>query len=118
MANVEDDHVHIFVVGVVKTSDTVGFRDVYFEFHDNVRLRFKLVSGIGKCGPKTVASVKVVLAAWCLLLLVTARRLLVGSSSSCMRTILHVTVHILRLHTLLLVSPTSTFLQWGTLPSP
>ena len=57
----EDDHVHIFVADVVKTFDTVDrnildcvlsgrglpglFRHVHFEFHSQVRLRFKLAAG-------------------------------------------------------------------------
>ena len=64
LGNVEDYHVHTFVVDVVKSLDTVDtwildcplkrlglrsrFRHVYFEFHDNVRLRFNLASGVGR----------------------------------------------------------------------
>ena len=59
-----DDHVHIFVADVVKFCDTVDrnnldcvlgrfglpgwFRHVYFEFHANVRLRFKRAAGVGE----------------------------------------------------------------------
>ena len=57
-------HVHLFVADVVKSFDTVDraildcvlsrlglpgwFRHAYFEYHANVRLRFKLASGLGK----------------------------------------------------------------------
>ena len=56
-------HVHVFVADVVKSFDTVDrgildfvlgrlglpvwFRRVYFSYHANVRLRFKLACGLG-----------------------------------------------------------------------
>ena len=59
----EDDHVHIFVAEMVKSFVTVDrnildcvlcrlglpgwFRQVYFEFHSHVRLRFKFAACIG-----------------------------------------------------------------------
>ena len=58
LGNVEDDHVHIFVVDVDRGSWTATSLDlgypihwllhVYFEFHDDARLRIKLASGIGE----------------------------------------------------------------------
>ena len=59
-----DGHVHLFVADVIKSFDTVDrgildralgrlglpdwFRKVYFSFHANVRLRFKLATGLGE----------------------------------------------------------------------
>ena len=55
-------HVHLFVADVIKSFDTVDrgildcalgrlglpdwFRKVYFSYHANVRLRFKLAAGL------------------------------------------------------------------------
>ena len=59
-----DSDVHLFVADVVKSFDTVDrgvldcvlsslglpdwFRHVYFQYHDGVRLRFKLAAGLGE----------------------------------------------------------------------
>ena len=59
-----DSHVHLFVADVIKSFDTVDrgildcalgrlglphwFRKVYFSYHANVRLRFKLAAGLGE----------------------------------------------------------------------
>ena len=64
MSGVSDYHVQMFVADVVKSFDTANrgildcvlnrlelpgwFRQVYFEFHANVRFRSKLASGIGE----------------------------------------------------------------------
>ena len=61
-----DSDVHLFVADVVKSFDTVDrgildrvlsslglpawFRHVYFQYHANVRLRFKLAAGLGSLG--------------------------------------------------------------------
>ena len=61
-----DSDIHVFVADVVHPFDTVDggmldyvlsrlglpgwFRHVYFEYHAKVRLRFKLASGLGRCG--------------------------------------------------------------------
>ena len=58
------DQLHVYVADVIKSFDTVdrsildcalgrlGFRKVYFSFHSQVRLRFKLAAGLGEswCG--------------------------------------------------------------------
>ena len=59
-----DSDVHLFVADVIKSFDTVDrtildrvlsslglpgwFRHAYFEYHANVRMRFKLASGLGE----------------------------------------------------------------------
>ena len=59
-----DSHVHLFVADVIKSLDTVDrgildcalsmlglpdwFRKVYFAYHAEVRLRFKLATGVGE----------------------------------------------------------------------
>ena len=59
-----EGHVHLFVADVIKSFDTVDrgildcslgrlglpdwFRKVYFSYHANVRLRFKLAAGLGE----------------------------------------------------------------------
>ena len=64
LSGATDSHVHLFVVDVVKSFDTVDrgildrvlsslglpgwFRHAYFEYHAHVRLRFKLASGLGQ----------------------------------------------------------------------
>ena len=64
LAGAADSHVHLFVVDVIKSFDTVDrgildrvlsslgllgwFRHAYFEYHAHVRLRFKLASGLGE----------------------------------------------------------------------
>ena len=64
LAGAADSHVHLFVADVIKTFDTVDrgildrvlcslglpgwFRHAYFEYHANVRLRFRLASGLGQ----------------------------------------------------------------------
>ena len=64
LAGAVDGHVHLFVADVIKSFDTVDrgildcalgrlglpdwFRKVYFSFHANVRLRFKLATGLGE----------------------------------------------------------------------
>ena len=64
LAGSADSHVHLFVVDVIKSFDTVDrgildrvlrslgqpgcFRNAYFEYHAHVRLRFKLASGLGQ----------------------------------------------------------------------
>ena len=63
LSGASDSHVHLFVADVIKSFDTVDrkildrvlsslglpgwFRHAYFEYHSNVRLRFKLASGLG-----------------------------------------------------------------------
>ena len=63
LSGLSESHVHVFVADVVKSFDTVDrgildfvlgqlglpvwFRRVYFGYHANVRLRFKLASGLG-----------------------------------------------------------------------
>ena len=75
------------------------FLHVYSEFHDHVRLRFKLASGIGEALTRDVSSPQEVApSAWCLLLHfiylgVTALSLLVGLNLSCRQTISNVFVH-------------------------
>ena len=64
LAGTTDSHVHLFVADVIKSFDTVDraildrvlnslglpgwFRHAYFEYHANVRMRFKLASGLGE----------------------------------------------------------------------
>ena len=64
LAGAADSHVHLFVADVIKPFDTVDrgildrvlsslgslgwFRHAYFEYHAHVRLRCKLVSGLGE----------------------------------------------------------------------
>ena len=64
LAGATDSHVHLFVADVIKSFDTVDrvildrvfgglglpgwFRHAYFEYHANVRMRFKLASGLGE----------------------------------------------------------------------
>ena len=59
-----NDQLHVMVAGVIKSFDTVDrsildcalgrlglpdwFRKVYFSFHSQVRLRFKLAAGLGE----------------------------------------------------------------------
>ena len=59
-----NDQLHVMVADVIKSFDTVGgsildcalgrlglpdwFRKVYFSFHSQVRLRFKLAAGLGE----------------------------------------------------------------------
>ena len=63
LSGLSESHVHVFVADVVESFDTVGrgildfvlgrlglpvwFRRVYFSYHANVRLRFKLACGLG-----------------------------------------------------------------------
>ena len=63
LSGLSESHVHVFVADVVKSLDTVDrgildfvlgrlglpvwFRGVYFSYHGNVRLRFKLACGLG-----------------------------------------------------------------------
>ena len=64
LAGASDSDVHLFVADVVKSFDTVDrsvldrvlsslglpgwFRNAYFEYHSNVRMRLKLASGLGE----------------------------------------------------------------------
>ena len=64
VAGAVDGHIHLFVADVIKSFDTVDrgildcalgrlglpdwFRKVYFSYHANVRLRFKLATGLGE----------------------------------------------------------------------
>ena len=64
LAGAVEGHVHLFVADVIKSFDTVNrgildcalgrlglpnwFRKVYFSYHANVRLRFKLATGLGE----------------------------------------------------------------------
>ena len=64
LSGAADSHVHLFVADVIKSFDTVDrgvldsvlsslglpgwFRHAYFEYHAHVRLRFKLVAGLGE----------------------------------------------------------------------
>ena len=64
LAGAADSHLHLFVADVVKSFDTVDrnildhvlsslglpgwFRHAYFEYHAQIRLRFKLASGLGE----------------------------------------------------------------------
>ena len=63
LSGFSDNDVHVFVADVVKSFDTVDrevldfalgrlglpiwFRSAFFDYHANVRLRFKLASGLG-----------------------------------------------------------------------
>ena len=63
LSGLSESHVHVFVADVVESFDTVGrgildfvlgrlglpvwFRRVYFSYHANVHLRFKLACGLG-----------------------------------------------------------------------
>ena len=64
LSGASDSHLHLRVADVIKSFDTVDrkildrvlsslglprwFRHAYFEYHAHVRLRFKLVSGLGE----------------------------------------------------------------------
>ena len=63
LSGASDSHLHLFVADNIKSFDAVDrkildrvlsslgspgwFRHAYFEYHANVRLRFKLASGLG-----------------------------------------------------------------------
>ena len=64
LSRVVDSDIHFFVADIIKSFDTVDrgildkvlsslglsgwFRHAYFEFHSQVRLRFKLAAGLGQ----------------------------------------------------------------------
>ena len=62
MSGLSESHVHVFVADVVKSFDTVDrvwFRRVYFGYHANVRLRFKLACFLVHLGLGMEAFLKV-----------------------------------------------------------